>query len=412
MAAGAGPRGPATVSVRTTPFPSLSSLLPLVQMLLPGDAPCFPEAARLTFQEWRTTRLQQPCPPPSSRSPALALLPQPCPQLFSPSPALNPHPHRPTFSPPPAPLPSALLPQPCPQPFFPSPALNPPPHKPTFSPPPTPLSSALLPQPCLQPSSHRANLNPLPPGLPSALLLQPCPQPSSHSPLPTALSSAHLPTLPSVPLPQAYLQPSSPSPALNTSPTALPSALFLQPCSQPSSRNPALNPPPQAYSQPSSRSPALSLPPSALLLLLLLPPSSHSPAHRTVGSLGAALCPQPLRTDGRSAQGQGNEPHSLPAAGIWHVIVLGHPGRSDAICWHVLPQHRLSTPLSPQENNRGRERAAKASQLHGACARGLRRRGSGEGVSEPLTSVSLCLQPPTTCRSLILTESILRTSLT
>jgi hypothetical protein len=53
-----------------------------------------------------------------------------------------------------------------------------------------------------------------------------------------------------------------------------------------------------------------------------------------------------------------NEPHSFPVAGIWHVIVLGHRGRSDAICWHVLPQHRLPIPLRPA-NNRSRKRAAR-----------------------------------------------------
>lgn len=47
-----------------------------------------------------------------------------------------------------------------------------------------------------------------------------------------------------------------------------------------------------------------------------------------------------------------NEPHSFPAAGIWHVIVLGHRGRSDAICWHVLPQHRLPIPLCPRKQQK------------------------------------------------------------
>lgn len=51
----------------------------------------------------------------------------------------------------------------------------------------------------------------------------------------------------------------------------------------------------------------------------------------------SSLPPRPRKTGGRSAQCRVNEPHSFPAAGIWHAIVLGHRGRSDAICWHVLP---------------------------------------------------------------------------
>lgn len=197
--------------------------------------------------------------------------------------------------------------------------------------------------------------------LPAALLPQPCPQ--------TSLQSHGSPA-------------QGPSPALSPPPAALPRgpSTAYSPSLQRSSRSPAQRPSP-ACSPPPAALPSAPPLPSALL---------HSPPP-------AALFLQPLRTDGCGAQCRRNEPHSFPAAGIWHVIVLGHPGRSDAICWHVLPRHRLSTPLSPLENNRGRERAAKTSQPHHACAHGsgtepLVRRGEGgeEGVLE-LTPVSLRL---------------------
>lgn len=50
-----------------------------------------------------------------------------------------------------------------------------------------------------------------------------------------------------------------------------------------------------------------------------------------------------------------NEPHSFLAIGIWHVIVLGHRGRSDAICWHVGSQHKLSLPLCPRKKTAARQ---------------------------------------------------------
>lgn len=59
-----------------------------------------------------------------------------------------------------------------------------------------------------------------------------------------------------------------------------------------------------------------------------------------------------------------NEPHSFPAAGIWHVIVLGHRGRSDAICWHALPQHRLPIPLRPSKQQKSRRGQSEPSWLH------------------------------------------------
>ena len=58
-----------------------------------------------------------------------------------------------------------------------------------------------------------------------------------------------------------------------------------------------------------------------------------------------------------------NEPHSSPAAGIRHVIVLGHRGRREAICWHVLPQCRLSTPLSPKKTTEAEKGQPELAQL-------------------------------------------------
>lgn len=66
-------------------------------------------------------------------------------------------------------------------------------------------------------------------------------------------------------------------------------------------------------------------------------------------------CRQPQKADGHVTGASVNESHSFPAAGIWHVIVLGHRGRSDAICWHVLPQPRLLIPLSPRKQQKSRK---------------------------------------------------------
>lgn len=87
-----------------------------------------------------------------------------------------------------------------------------------------------------------------------------------------------------------------------------------------------------------------------------------------------------------SADGHGragasvNEPHSSPAAGIWHVIVLGHRGRSDAICWHVLPQCRPSTPLSSKKTT-------EAERGQPALAQLPRTRTRGQGGAVPSTTV-------------------------
>lgn len=186
--------------------------------------------------------------------------------------------------------------------------------------------------------------------MPAALLLQPCLECFS------CLQSSFLSTPSSTLYPQSHQQPSSalssvltcspaqsPFPAHSPPPTVLLIALLLQPCSQPSSLSPILSPPPAALT---------SAPP---LTTALLPQPCRTP-HLDPGG-----CPPPAASKDRHCRARcwHNEPHSFPAAGIWHVIVLGHPGRSDAICWHVLPRHRLSTPLSPRENNRGCGRAAK-----------------------------------------------------
>ena len=113
-----------------------------------------------------------------------------------------------------------------------------------------------------------------------------------------------------------------------------------------------------------------------------------------------------------------NEPHSSPAAGIRHVIVLGHRGRSEAICWHVLPQCRLSTPLSPKKTTEAEKGQPELAQL--PCTR-TRTRGWGGAVpstTEPakeregkgvagfsLISASLCL---CVCLSICLTTKSVR----
>lgn len=56
----------------------------------------------------------------------------------------------------------------------------------------------------------------------------------------------------------------------------------------------------------------------------------------------------PAGSGGAGAQGAStNELHSFPHFGIWWPIVLGHRGRSDAICWHVQSFHKLPIPLRP-----------------------------------------------------------------
>lgn len=91
---------------------------------------------------------------------------------------------------------------------------------------------------------------------------------------------------------------------------------------------------------------------------------------------GGAACPSPPVGQGglcrrtREAGAAVNEPHSSPAAGIRHVIVLGHRGRSEAICWHVPPQCRLSTPLSPKKTTEAEKGQPELAQLPCTRTRG------------------------------------------
>lgn len=72
--------------------------------------------------------------------------------------------------------------------------------------------------------------------------------------------------------------------------------------------------------------------------------------------LGATEAPAGSR--GAGAQGAStNELHSFPHFGIWWPIVLGHRGRSDAICWHVLS---FSQTVHPTEAPTSRRQARAA----------------------------------------------------
>jgi len=66
----------------------------------------------------------------------------------------------------------------------------------------------------------------------------------------------------------------------------------------------------------------------------------------------------PAGSRGARARGAStNELHSFPHFSIWWPIVLGHRGRSDAICWHVLS---FSQTVQPTEGLTGRRQARAA----------------------------------------------------
>lgn len=65
-----------------------------------------------------------------------------------------------------------------------------------------------------------------------------------------------------------------------------------------------------------------------------------------------------------------NELHSFPHFGIWWSIVLGHRGRSDAICWHVPSFHKLPVPLRPRpaDDKQGQLVVSTRPRItHGSC---------------------------------------------